>query len=145
MPTKLVALAYPLMDVLVLGVLVRLMVANGPRAVGFALLVLGFLAQLVADSIYGWQLLHGGYVKGALRHRLGDLLRAAGRQRAASVHPGAVRAPRRADVSTHRQAHRAARCCSPGSPGAPAHPCSVGNESRRRGFGCRVGGAVRWS
>ena len=65
MPTKLVALAYPLMDVLVLGVLVRLMVANGPRAVGFALLVLGFLAQLVADSIYGWQLLHGGYVKGA--------------------------------------------------------------------------------
>jgi signal transduction histidine kinase len=62
--TKLVALAYPLMDVLVLGVLVRLMVANGPRAVGFALLVLGFLAQLVADSIYGWQLLHGGYVKG---------------------------------------------------------------------------------
>jgi signal transduction histidine kinase len=44
---------------------VRLMVANGPRALGFALLVLGFLAQLVADSIYGWQLLHGGYVKGA--------------------------------------------------------------------------------
>jgi len=62
--TKLVALAYPLMDVLVLGVLVRLMVANGPRAIGFALLVLGFLAQLAADSIYGWQLLHGGYVKG---------------------------------------------------------------------------------
>jgi signal transduction histidine kinase len=63
--TKLVALAYPLMDVLVLGVLVRLLVANGPRAMGFALLVLGFLAQLVADSIYGWQLLHGGYVKGS--------------------------------------------------------------------------------
>jgi signal transduction histidine kinase len=65
LPTKLVALGYPLMDVLVLGVLVRLIVANGPRAIGFALLVLGFLAQLVADSIYGWQLLHGGYVKGA--------------------------------------------------------------------------------
>jgi signal transduction histidine kinase len=63
--TKLVALAYPLMDVLVLGVLVRLLVANGPRAIGFALLVLGFGAQLVADSIYGWQLLHGGYVKGS--------------------------------------------------------------------------------
>jgi signal transduction histidine kinase len=65
LPTKLVALAYPLMDVLVLGVLVRLLVANGPRAIGFALLVLGFAAQLVADSIYGWQLLHGGYVKGS--------------------------------------------------------------------------------
>ena len=65
LPTKLVALAYPLMDVLVLGVLVRLLVANGPRAIGFALLVLGFGAQLVADSIYGWQLLHGGYVKGS--------------------------------------------------------------------------------
>jgi signal transduction histidine kinase len=65
LPTKLVALAYPLMDVLVLGVLVRLLVASGPRAIGFALLILGFLAQLVADSIYGWQLLHGGYVKGS--------------------------------------------------------------------------------
>jgi signal transduction histidine kinase len=65
LPTKLVALGYPLMDVLVLGVLVRLTIANGPRAVGFALLVLGFLAQLLADSIYGWQLLHGGYVSGA--------------------------------------------------------------------------------
>jgi signal transduction histidine kinase len=64
-PTKLVALGYPLMDVLVLGVLVRLMVANGPRAVGFGLLVVGFLAQLTADAIYGWQLLHGGYVSGA--------------------------------------------------------------------------------
>jgi signal transduction histidine kinase len=65
LPTKLVALAYPLMDVLVLGVLVRLLVANGPRAIGFAFLVLGFGAQLVADSIYGWQLLHDGYVKGS--------------------------------------------------------------------------------
>jgi signal transduction histidine kinase len=65
LPTKLVALAYPLMDILVLGVLVRLVVANGRRATGFALLVLGFLAQLVADSIYGWQLLHGGYVSGS--------------------------------------------------------------------------------
>jgi signal transduction histidine kinase len=65
LPTKLVALGYPLMDVLVLGVLVRLMVGNGSRAVGFELLVVGFLAQLVADSIYGWQLLHGGYVSGS--------------------------------------------------------------------------------
>jgi len=65
LPTKLVALAYPLMDVLVLGVLVRLVVANGRRAIGFALLVVGFGAQLVADSIYGSQLLHGGYVKGS--------------------------------------------------------------------------------
>jgi signal transduction histidine kinase len=63
--TKLVALAYPLMDLLVLGVLVRLLVASGPRVIGFALLVLGFGAQLVADAIYGWQLLHGGYVSGS--------------------------------------------------------------------------------
>jgi signal transduction histidine kinase len=64
--TKLVALGYPLMDVLVLGVLVRLLVASGPRASGFALLVLGFGAQLAADSIYGWQLLHSGYESGGL-------------------------------------------------------------------------------
>ena len=65
LPTKLVALAYPLMDILVLGVLVHLIAASGRRSIGFVLLVLGFTALLVSDSIYGWQLLHGGYVSGS--------------------------------------------------------------------------------
>jgi signal transduction histidine kinase len=63
--TKLISIAYPLMDVLVLGVLVRLIAASGRRSIAFVLLVLGFTALLVSDSIYGWQLLHGGYVSGS--------------------------------------------------------------------------------
>jgi signal transduction histidine kinase len=66
LPTKLTSIAYPLMDILVLGVLVRLLVGTGRRSVGFALLTLGFTAVLVTDSIYGWKLLHGGYQTGAL-------------------------------------------------------------------------------
>jgi hypothetical protein len=65
-PTKLVSIAYPLMDVLLLGMLVRLLVGSGGRAVDFALLSLGVLAVLVTDSIYGWTLLHGGYQTGGL-------------------------------------------------------------------------------
>lgn len=65
LPTKLVSICYPLMDVLVLGVLVRLMVASGRRAIGFALLALGFAALLVTDSVYGWLLLHGAYQPGS--------------------------------------------------------------------------------
>ena len=64
LPTKLVSIGYPLMDVLVLGVLVRLTVGSGRRATGFALLVLGFATLLVTDVIYGWKLLHGGYQTG---------------------------------------------------------------------------------
>ncbi|MDX6472870.1 MAG: hypothetical protein QOK22_1686 [Gaiellaceae bacterium] len=65
LPTKLVSICYPLMDVLVLGVLVRLIVASGRRAVGLALLALGFAALLVTDSAYGWLLLHNGYQPGS--------------------------------------------------------------------------------
>ena len=64
--TKLVSIAYPLMDVLVLGVLVHLVAASGRRSTGFVLLVMGFAALLVSDSIYGWLLLHGPYQPGGL-------------------------------------------------------------------------------
>jgi signal transduction histidine kinase len=66
LPTKLVSIGYPLMDVLVLGVLVRLMVTSGRQAIGFVLLVLGFAAVLITDAIYGWLLLNGGYQTGGL-------------------------------------------------------------------------------
>jgi signal transduction histidine kinase len=62
--TKLVSIAYPLMDVLVLGVLVRLVTGSGRRALGFILLVLAFGTLLATDAIYGWMLLNSSYTPG---------------------------------------------------------------------------------
>jgi signal transduction histidine kinase len=66
LPTKLVSIAYPLMDVLVLGVLVRLTVASGRRATGLLLLLVGFGTLLATDSAYGWVLLHGTFKPGGV-------------------------------------------------------------------------------
>ena len=62
--TKLVSIAYPLMDVLVLGMLVRLITVSGRRALGLALLVLGFGTLLATDAVYGWMLLNNSYTPG---------------------------------------------------------------------------------
>ena len=64
--TKLISMAYPLMDVLLLGVTVRLAVGSGRRGAAFRLLTLGIVALLITDAIYGWKQLHGGYETGGL-------------------------------------------------------------------------------
>ncbi|MGH2943734.1 MAG: hypothetical protein ACRDLN_13275, partial [Solirubrobacteraceae bacterium] len=64
--TKLISIAYPLMDLFVLAVLVRLAVGAGRRGLSFALLALGLCALLATDSVYGWLLVHGGYATGGL-------------------------------------------------------------------------------
>ncbi|HEY3019899.1 MAG TPA: hypothetical protein VGJ32_06880, partial [Solirubrobacteraceae bacterium] len=64
LPTKLISIAYPLMDLLVLGVTVRLAVGAGRRGRAFGLLATGLTALLVTDAVYGWLLLHGGYETG---------------------------------------------------------------------------------
>jgi two-component system cell cycle response regulator len=58
-------IAYPLTDVLLVGIIV-LMLALGSWRAGrpFAMLALGFVAMAVADSIYLYQEAHGGYVAG---------------------------------------------------------------------------------
>ena len=63
--TKLISLAYPVMDVLVLGVAVRLAVGVGYRGPAFVMFSVGIAALLLTDSIYGWELLQGGYETGA--------------------------------------------------------------------------------
>ena len=50
---KIVSIAYPLMDLLLLGVVVRLVVGGGRREPAFYLLMLGALALLVTDAAYG--------------------------------------------------------------------------------------------
>ena len=59
--TKLVSIAYPLSDILVLGVAVRLAVGRGRRSPAYYMIVGALVAVLAADSAYGWSLLHGVY------------------------------------------------------------------------------------
>ncbi len=66
LPTKLTSIAYPMMDILVLGVLLRLAVGGTRRSPAFWLLVSGTALLLATDAIYGWKLLHGGYNTGGV-------------------------------------------------------------------------------
>jgi diguanylate cyclase (GGDEF)-like protein/PAS domain S-box-containing protein len=59
-----VALAYPLGDIVLLGVAVRLAVSAGRRPVSYYLLAGGILAMLAGDLTYSYQLIAGTYVGG---------------------------------------------------------------------------------
>jgi diguanylate cyclase (GGDEF)-like protein/PAS domain S-box-containing protein len=56
--TKLVAIAYPLSDLLILGLAVRLAVSAGRRSVAYYMIIAALVVVLAADSGYGWSLLH---------------------------------------------------------------------------------------
>lgn len=58
---KLTAMGYPLMDLVLFTVAVRLAVGAGRRSIGFYLMVGSLAVLFVTDSIYGWIVLHGGY------------------------------------------------------------------------------------
>jgi diguanylate cyclase (GGDEF)-like protein/PAS domain S-box-containing protein len=62
--TKLVSIAYPLGDILMLGVAVRMAVAGGRRSPAYYMMITAIAAVLVTDSIYGWISLHGIYTPG---------------------------------------------------------------------------------
>ena len=64
--TKLTSIAYPMMDILVLGVVLRLAVGSRRRGVAFRFLVAGTALLLLTDTIYGYLQLHGGYSTGGL-------------------------------------------------------------------------------
>ena len=59
-----VALAYPLLDILLLGVLVRMLVAPGRREVSLLLIIGALAAYLVSDFPYAVMSLSGGYTTG---------------------------------------------------------------------------------
>jgi diguanylate cyclase (GGDEF)-like protein/PAS domain S-box-containing protein len=63
---KLVSLAYPLMDVCLLAVAIRLAVDRGSRQFSLKLLVLSIISLLTADAILGILTLQGGYTEGGL-------------------------------------------------------------------------------
>ena len=62
--TKLVSIGYPLGDILMLGVAVRIAVGGGRRGPSYYMIIGAIAAVLITDSIYGWIQLHGAYTPG---------------------------------------------------------------------------------
>src|SRR4051794_10867434 len=63
---RVMSIAYPLMDVLLLAVAARLAMGSGTRPLSFYLIGLGIVSLLAADSVYGYLELHNGYGQGGL-------------------------------------------------------------------------------
>jgi signal transduction histidine kinase len=63
---KLTSMAYPLMDLLVLSVAVRLAVSRGNRGRSYYLTLTSIAALFTSDAIYGWLQLHSSYEPGGL-------------------------------------------------------------------------------
>ena len=63
---RLMSIAYPLMDVLLLAVTARLAMSPGTRSPSFYLIGLGIVSLLATDSAYGFIELHTGYGQGGL-------------------------------------------------------------------------------
>jgi diguanylate cyclase (GGDEF)-like protein/PAS domain S-box-containing protein len=59
-----ISLAYPLADVLLLAVAVRLLLGGGQRSVSRLLIGLSLASLLITDAVYGWLSLHGLYGSG---------------------------------------------------------------------------------
>jgi len=58
---KLTAMAYPIMDLILFGVAVRLAVDRGRRPPAFYLMIGSIAVLFTTDTIYTWILLHGAY------------------------------------------------------------------------------------
>jgi len=69
--TKLTAMSYPFMDVLLIAAAVRLAVGVGRRAPAFMLMMAAILSLFATDAIYGWLLLGPGYDPGSGSLELG--------------------------------------------------------------------------
>ncbi|MDX6440344.1 MAG: hypothetical protein QOE43_73 [Gaiellaceae bacterium] len=65
-PSKLTSLAYPLADLLLLSVAVRLVVGGGAKGRSYYLTVLSIGVLFATDTMYGWEQLHGNYQPGSL-------------------------------------------------------------------------------
>ena len=63
--TRLTSISYPIMDLLLIAVAVRLAVGAGKRAPSFLLMMVAVMALFATDAIYGWLLLGNGYTPGS--------------------------------------------------------------------------------
>ncbi len=89
LPQKLTAMGYPMMDLILFFVAVRLTVTGGRRPPAFYLLMTSVAVLFATDSIYGWIVLHGTYNNstGLLEWGWGFFYLLAG---AAALHPSMV-------------------------------------------------------
>ena len=55
------SIGYPLMDLMLVTVAIRLAVGRGRKNQAFYLLLAGVIALFITDALYGWAGLHGGY------------------------------------------------------------------------------------
>ncbi|MDP9331326.1 MAG: EAL domain-containing protein [Actinomycetota bacterium] len=62
---KLVSMAYPIMDLLLVAALIRLTVGTGRRPPSFYLMVAAIASLFATDAIYGWMGLHTPYQPGS--------------------------------------------------------------------------------
>ena len=63
---RLTSIAYPTMDILVLGVVARVAAGSHRREPAFVFLLSGAVVLLLSDGIYGWKLLDGGHSTGGV-------------------------------------------------------------------------------
>src|SRR5205823_9630275 len=63
---RLVSMAYPLMDVLLLAMAARLAFGGGARARAFTFVMAGIVILLATDAVYGWITLTTDYKQGSL-------------------------------------------------------------------------------
>jgi diguanylate cyclase (GGDEF)-like protein/PAS domain S-box-containing protein len=63
-PELVISLAYPLADVLLLAVAVRLLFGGGRRSASLLLVGFSLASLLITDAVYGWLSLHGHYASG---------------------------------------------------------------------------------
>jgi diguanylate cyclase (GGDEF)-like protein/PAS domain S-box-containing protein len=63
---RLTSVAYPAMDILVLGVVARVAAGSHRREPAFVFLLSGAVVLLLSDVIYGWNLLGNGYDTGGM-------------------------------------------------------------------------------
>jgi signal transduction histidine kinase len=65
-PEKLTSIAYPLLDLLVLSMAVRLAVSGGARSKSYYLTVTSICMLFATDAVYGWLEIHGTYKSGGI-------------------------------------------------------------------------------
>ncbi len=127
------SIGYPLMDLLLLGVTVRLSVGAGKRAPAFYLLAAAVAALFLTDTIYGWLLLHEGTSNdGLLEGGWATFYLLWGAAALASLHAFALRAHARAGPEALPCAARAARGSDGGHSGGLRHPVHSSQEPSTR-------------
>ena len=109
-----VSMAYPLGDVLVLGMFARLITSGGLRIRSTQLLALGAVGLLISDILYGLSQLRLGLEHGRdLRPRVDRVLHLVGRSRPPSVDAARHRAGGRREQRGEARPNRGARCVRP--------------------------------